>query len=178
MYCKKCSHVKAKQKSRKDNAKWNESVGSLRCTNDKCLSLHDERAEMSEAQKKHNAAGERLCRKCAEEREKAVLRSNYEAGNRKRKAEADAKPLTCAACRGAFSDTKHLKPHQVAEHRAAKGAKVVCGGCKELGFTARSCQGYQCSGACQKRLPKSAFPDPHNVPRDAKKCTLKCNTCK
>eukprot|EP00959_Pyramimonas_sp_CCMP1952_P249921 5224516-Pyramimonas_sp.AAC.1 len=61
----------------------------------------------------------------------------------------------CAACGGAFSDTKHLKPKQVEDHRGAKGAKVACGGCKELGFTARSCQAYQCSGACKRRLPKS-----------------------
>jgi hypothetical protein len=87
----------------------------------------------------------------------------------KRKAEADAKPLTCATCGGAFSDTKHLKPNQVEHHRKAKGAKVVCGGCKDFGFTARSCQPYQCSGACERRLPKSAFPDPHIVPRDANK---------
>eukprot|EP00959_Pyramimonas_sp_CCMP1952_P021427 451876-Pyramimonas_sp.AAC.1 len=140
MYCAKCSHVKAKQKSRKGNAKWNESVGTVRCSSKTCLKLFEEQAEMSNAQKKHNAAGERLCRKCAEEREKTVTRTNCEAGNRKRKAEADAKPLTCAACGGAFSNTTHLKHNQVKEHRAAKGAKVVCGGCKELGFTARSCQ--------------------------------------
>ena len=48
----------------------------------------------------------------------------------------------------------------------------------KLGFAARSCQAYQCSGACKRGLPKSAFPDPHNVPRDAKKGTLKCKTCK
>eukprot|EP00959_Pyramimonas_sp_CCMP1952_P100218 2095820-Pyramimonas_sp.AAC.1 len=73
---------------------------------------------------------------------------------------------------------KHLKRNQVEDHRTAKGAKVVCGGCKDLGFTTRSCQQYQCSGACERRLPKSAFPDPHNVPRDAKKGTLKCKACK
>eukprot|EP00959_Pyramimonas_sp_CCMP1952_P352344 7382219-Pyramimonas_sp.AAC.1 len=95
---------------------------------------------MSEAQKKHNAAGQRLCRKCAEEWEKAVLRTNYEAGNLKRKAEAEAKPLTCAARGEAFSDTRHLKHKQEKDHRAAKGSKVACGGCKELGFTARSWQ--------------------------------------
>eukprot|EP00959_Pyramimonas_sp_CCMP1952_P215626 4510614-Pyramimonas_sp.AAC.1 len=132
MYCAKCSHVKAKQKSRSGNAKWNESVGTVRCSNDACLSLHDGKGEMSEAQKKHNAAGERLCRKCAAEREKEVRRGNAEAANRKRKAEADAKSLICAACGGAFSDTKHLKPGQVEDHRKAKGAKVVCGGCKDL----------------------------------------------
>ena len=179
MYCAKCSHVKAKQKSRSANAKWNESVGKVRCTNGTCLSLYDEEAEMSEAQKNNNAAGERLCRKCAEEREKEVRRGNAEAANRKRKAEADAKPLTCAACGEAFSDTKHLKHTQAKNHRAAKGAKVVCGGCQELGFTARSYQAYQCSGACKKRLPKSAFSgNPTNVARDAKKGTLKCKTCK
>eukprot|EP00959_Pyramimonas_sp_CCMP1952_P407308 8536494-Pyramimonas_sp.AAC.1 len=45
MYCAKCSQVKARQNSRKGNAKWNESVGIVRCTNDKCLSLHGEKAE-------------------------------------------------------------------------------------------------------------------------------------
>ena len=129
---------------------------------------------MSDAQKKHKAAGERLCQRCAAERQRTTLESN----NRKRKAEADAKPLTCASCRGAFSDTKHLKHKQVEDHRSAKGAKVVCSGCEVLGFTARSCQAYQCSGACEKRLPKSAFPDPTHVARDAKKGTLKCKTCK
>eukprot|EP00959_Pyramimonas_sp_CCMP1952_P467142 9491108-Pyramimonas_sp.AAC.1 len=75
---------------------------------------------MSEAQKKRNAAGQRLCRKCAEEREKAVLRTNCEAGNLKRTAEAEAKPLTCAACGEAFSNTRHLKRKQEKDHRAAK----------------------------------------------------------
>ena len=116
---------------------------------------------------------------CAEGRENEVRRANAEAANRKRKAEADAKPLTCAACGGAFSDTKHLKQGQVEDHRKAKGAKVVRGGCKELGFTARSWQGYQCSGACKRKLPKSAFSvNPAHVARDEKKGTLKCNTCK
>ena len=119
--------------------------------------------------------GKRLCKRCAEERERTTLESI----NRKRKAEAEAKPLSCAACGGAFSDTKHLKQGQVEYHRKAKGAKVVCGSCKELGFTARSCQGYQCSGACKRKLPKSAFSvNPTNVARDEKKGTLKCNTCK
>eukprot|EP00959_Pyramimonas_sp_CCMP1952_P357694 7489393-Pyramimonas_sp.AAC.1 len=70
MYCAKCSGITAKQNSWKDSAKWNQNVGTVRCTNGKCLSLYDEKADMSEAQKKHAAAGERLCRKCAEEREK------------------------------------------------------------------------------------------------------------
>ena len=179
MYCAKCSHVKAKQNSRKGNAKWNESVGTVRCRNDKCLSLYDEKAEMSEAQKKHNAAGERLCRTCAEEREKEVRRQNADSGRRKRKAEAEAKPLTCATCGEAFSDTKHMNHNQEKNHRRANQTKVVCGGCKELGFTARSCQAYQCSGACKRRLPKSAFSvNPAHVARDAKKGTLKCKTCK
>ena len=129
---------------------------------------------MSEAQKKHKTAGERLCRECAEERAEKTRELN----NRKKKAEAGAKPLTCAACERAFPDTKHLKHKQVEDHRSANRAKVVCSGCEVLGFTARSWQGYQCSGACKRRLPKSAFPDPHNVPRDAKKGTLKCKTCK
>ena len=172
--CVKCSDVKAQQNSRAGNAKWMESKLTVRCSNKTCLALFDEQCEVSDAQKRHKAAGERLCRKCAEERERTTRESN----NRKRKAEAEAKSLTCAACGGAFSDTKHLKQGQVEDHRKAKGAKVVCGGCKELGFTARSCQAYQCSGACKRRLPKSAFPDPHNVPRDAKKGTLKCKTCK
>ena len=102
MYCAKGGHVKAKQKSRCGNAKWNESVGTVRCSNGKCLSLFDESAAMSEAQKKHNAAGERLCRNCAVERDKKVRQGNYETSNRKRKAGADAKPLTCAACGEAF----------------------------------------------------------------------------
>eukprot|EP00959_Pyramimonas_sp_CCMP1952_P102209 2138019-Pyramimonas_sp.AAC.1 len=69
----------------------------LRCTNGKCLSLCDEKAEVSDAQKKRNAAGDRLCRKCAEEQEKELRRGNAEAANRKRKAEADARPPTRAA---------------------------------------------------------------------------------
>eukprot|EP00959_Pyramimonas_sp_CCMP1952_P112205 2346016-Pyramimonas_sp.AAC.1 len=34
MCCAKCSHVKAKQKSRSGNAKWNESVGTVRCASE------------------------------------------------------------------------------------------------------------------------------------------------
>ena len=102
-----------------------------------------------------------------------------EAANRKRKAEAEAKPLTCAACGEVFSETKHLKQGQIEYHRKAKQAKVVCGGCKKLGFTARSCKAYLCSGACKRRLPKSAFSvNPAHVARDEKKGTLKCKTCK
>eukprot|EP00959_Pyramimonas_sp_CCMP1952_P165040 3449627-Pyramimonas_sp.AAC.1 len=41
MYCAKCTDVKARQKSRKGNAKWNESVDKVRCTNAKCLSIYD-----------------------------------------------------------------------------------------------------------------------------------------
>ena len=179
MYCVKCSDVKGQQNSRRGNAKWAESVGKVRCSNEKCLSLFHEEADMSDAQKKHNVAGMRLCRKCAEGRENEVRRGNAEAANRKRKAEADAKPLTCAACGGAFSDTKHLKQTQMEHHRKAKQIKVVRGDCTKLGFTARSCQAYQCSGACKRRLPKSAFSvNPAHVARDEKKGTLKCNTCK
>ena len=166
--CRKC----AEERERTTNKK---GADTVRCSNDECRSLLQEGADMSEAQKKHKAAGERLCQRCAEERQRTTLESN----NRKRKAEADAKPLTCAACGGAFSDTKHLKQGQVEDHRKAKGAKVVCGSCKELGFTARSCQAYQCSGACKRRLPKSAFSvNPAHVARDEKKGTLKGNTCK
>ena len=116
----KCEHVEeAKQTSRSGRAKWRGSVGAARCSNDACLSLFDGKAERSEAQKKHNAAGERLCRKCAEEREKVTHESN----NRKRKKEAD---------------TTHLKKRQVEEHRQAKQKRVVCADCTNLGFTARS----------------------------------------
>ena len=146
----------------------------MRCSSKTCLALFDEQGEVSDAQKKRKATGERLCRKCAEERERTTRESN----NRKRKAEADAKLLTCAACGEAFSDTKHLRQGQVEHHRQTKQRKVVCGGCLKLGFTARSCQAYQCSGACKRRLPKSAFPDPTHVARDAKKGTLKCKACK
>ena len=150
-------------------------MGKVRCSTDGCPSVLPEEAEISGAQNKHKAAGERLCQRCAEERERTTRESN----NRKRKAEADAKSLTCAACGGAFSHAKHLKQGQVEDHRKAKGARVVCGSCKELGFTARSWQGYQCSGACKRKLPKSAFSvNPANVARDEKKGTLKCKTCK
>ena len=108
MYCVKCSDVKRQKNSRRSNAKWAESVGKVRCSNDGCLSLFPEEAEMSEAQKKHKEAGERLCRRCAEERDRTTRESN----NKTRKVEAEAKPMTCAACGGAFSDREHLKQHQ------------------------------------------------------------------
>eukprot|EP00959_Pyramimonas_sp_CCMP1952_P354703 7429926-Pyramimonas_sp.AAC.1 len=91
----KCAEERERRTRELNNG---ESVVTLRCSNGDCLSELQEGAGMSEAQKKHNAAGERLCRKCAEERENEVRRGNAEAANRKRKAEADAKPLTCAAC--------------------------------------------------------------------------------
>ena len=75
---------------------------------------------MSEAQKKHNAAGERLCRNCAVEREKTVRQGNAETANRKRKAEADAKrlelELTCAACSEKFPRQGHISSAQEADH--------------------------------------------------------------
>ena len=135
MYCAKCSHVKAKQKSRCGNAKWNESVGTVRCSNGKCLSLFEGTADMSEAQKKHSAAGERLCRKCAEVRDKVTR----EANNRKRKAEAKAEPLTCCApgCGVSFWEVGHLNRNQVEDHRTKKGARVVCAGCHHKDVTAK-----------------------------------------
>ena len=147
--CQKCAEERenkvrrenAQAANRKREAEANERkrVGTMRCSNDGCESEFREGAEMSEAQKKRKAAGERLCKKCALDRENTVLRANYEAGNRKRKAEAEAKPLTSVAGGKPFSDTKHLKQKQEKDHRGAREIKVVCGGCKELGFTARSC---------------------------------------
>eukprot|EP00959_Pyramimonas_sp_CCMP1952_P090885 1902506-Pyramimonas_sp.AAC.1 len=37
--CAKCSHVKAMQKTRAGSAEWNESVGTVRCSNGTCLAL-------------------------------------------------------------------------------------------------------------------------------------------
>ncbi len=176
--CERCAGPATARKSRKESAAWQEKVQGkfkIRCA--RCKNFLKTEAEVAANQYDSKDAGERLCRACARN-EKGGRNEKADAENRKRKAEADAKPLTCAACKGAFSDTKHLKQKQVEHHRAAKGAKLVCRSCEELGFTARSCQAYQCSGACKRGLPKSAFPDPHNVPRDAKKGTLKCKTCK
>ena len=65
------------------------------------------------------------------------------------------------------------------DHRKQKGARVVCGGCKDVGFTARSWQAYQCSGPCKKKLPKSAFSaSGANVARAEKNRSLKCKSCK
>ena len=74
-------------------------------------------------------------------------------------AEAEAKPLTCAACGEAFADVKHLKQGQVASHRETRQRRVVCAHCTSLGFTAFSV-------------------NPAHVACDEKKGTLKCKTCK
>eukprot|EP00959_Pyramimonas_sp_CCMP1952_P246063 5142860-Pyramimonas_sp.AAC.1 len=58
---------------------------------------------MSEAQKKRSAAGQRLRRKCAEDREKAALRRNCAAENRKRRAGGSgAADVLRALLRGVF----------------------------------------------------------------------------
>ena len=45
LYCVKCSNVKAQQKSRTHSAKWNESVGTVRCSSNACLTLFSEQTE-------------------------------------------------------------------------------------------------------------------------------------
>ena len=132
--------VKAKQTSRSGNAKWRESRCTVRCSNKTCLSLFDEKAEMSDAQKRRSAAGERLCRACAEAKEKATRRENAETANRKRKAEADAKSLTCCApgCGAVFWDTGHLSHAQKENHlRTEKNIRVACADCSKRGVTAK-----------------------------------------
>ena len=52
LYCVKCSDVKAQQNSRTGNAKWKESVLTVRCSSKTCLALFDEQGEVSDAQKK------------------------------------------------------------------------------------------------------------------------------
>ena len=172
--CDRCAGPAAARKPRKESGAWQEKVQEkfkIRCA--KCRTFLKTEAEVAANQYDSKGAGEKLCRTCARD-----AKGGDNDLNRKRKAEAEAKPLTCAACGEEFSDRKHLKQGQVEDHRKAKGTKVVCRGCEELGFTARSCVGYQCSGACKRKLPKSAFPDPPNVARDAKKGTLTCNICK
>ena len=91
---------------------------------------------MSAAQKKHYEAGERLCRRCAEEREKSTLASN----NRKRKAAAEAEALQCCVpgCGVTFRETDHLTQSQVLHYREKAGRRVVCGACHKRGATAKS----------------------------------------
>ena len=82
--------------------------------------------------------------------------------NRKRKAEAETKPLTCCApeCGVSFWDAGHLIPAEVEEHRR-DGGRVVCGSCVKLGVTARGVadaakrlnRQLKC-GACEKEFPR------------------------
>ena len=178
------------------------------CSNTKCLALFEEAADVSEKQEAAKRSGERPRKSCAEEKEKAALRANYETGNRKRQAEVKAK----TGCGATFSDTGHLSPNQVEHHRKAQGDRVVCGDCskraitakgvadaakrlereltcaafsagfpqqghissaqetehlttgvwvvcansKDLGFTARKWQAYECTGTCGRKLPTSS----------------------
>ena len=89
-------------------------------------------------------------------------------------AEAEAKPLTCAACGEALADVKHLKQGQVASHRETRQRRVVRVHCTSLGFTARNWQAYQCVGASEKKLPRSKFEGGPHFARAHKNGTLKC----
>ena len=85
--------------------------------------------------------------------------------------------LTCATCKKGFARQKHISAKQESEHFTRK-SKVVCAGCIAVGFTARSWQAFQCSGKCQRKLPKSVFSvAASSVARDEKKGTLKCKAC-
>eukprot|EP00959_Pyramimonas_sp_CCMP1952_P070368 1469383-Pyramimonas_sp.AAC.1 len=66
------------------------------------MSFTEENAEISEAQKERDTTGDRLRRKCAEERDHLTRESN----NRKRKAVAETRLLICAACGGMCLDAK------------------------------------------------------------------------
>ena len=86
--------------------------------------------------------------------------------------------MMCAACKGQFARQEHISAKQESEHFTRK-SKVVCADCIADGFTSRSWQVFQCSGRCQRKLPKSAFSvDASHVARDEKKGTLKCKACK
>ena len=86
--------------------------------------------------------------------------------------------LTCAACSLKFPRQGHISSAQEADH-LKRGVKVVCADCKDLGFTARSWQAYQCNGTCKRNLPKSSFcVRPDNIARVEKKGTLKRKACK
>ena len=86
--------------------------------------------------------------------------------------------LTCATCKKEFARQQHISDRQESDHFTRK-SKVVCAGCVAYGFTSRSWQAFQCSGKCEKKLPKSAFSvDASHVARDEKKGTLKCKACK
>ena len=98
------------------------------------------------------------------------------------KAAADAakgleRELTCAACRQGFPRQEHISKSQETDH-FRKGARVVCANCKGLGFTAREWQGYECTGTCRRRLPKSAFGGSAHFARSFQRGTLKCRSCK
>ena len=85
--------------------------------------------------------------------------------------------LTRASCEEQFARQEHISAKQESEHFTRK-SKVVCAGCIADGFTARSWQAFQCSGKCQRKLPKSAFSvAASSVARDEKKGTLKCKAC-
>ena len=131
--CERCAGPATARKSRKESGAWQEKVQEkfkIRCA--KCKNFLKTEAEVAANQYDSKGAGEKFCRTCARDEPQAKA----EAANRKRKAEADAKPLTCAACGGAFADTKHLKQTQK-EHRKATGKRVVCGDCSKRDITAK-----------------------------------------
>ena len=83
--CAYRNDVTGTQKSRADNADWKKMLPKLRCSSAACLSLFDDKVDMSEEQTRLSAAGGRLRRSCAEAKEKATRRTNAEVANRERK---------------------------------------------------------------------------------------------
>ena len=146
----------------------------IRCA--KCKNFLKTEAEVAANQYDSKGAGERLCRACARDK-KGGRNEKADAENHKRKAAAEARPLTCAACGEAFSYVKHLNENQVEHHRKALQKRVVCGDCTRLGFTARNWQAFQCFGACNRKLPKSKFEGGPHFARAHKNGTLKCKAC-
>ena len=121
--------------------------------------------------KHHRKTGVRVvCGECSK-RGKTAQEASDAAKRMKRE-------LTCATCKKGFARQEHISAKQESELFTRK-SKVACAGCIADGFTARSWQAFQCSGKCQRKLPKPAFSvDASNVARDEKKGTLKCKACK
>ena len=67
---------------------------------------------------------------------------------------------------GVFARQQHISAKQESEHFTRK-SKVVFEKRIAVGFTARSCQAFQCSGKCQKKTPNLVFSvDASDVARD------------
>ena len=182
--CAACETQKAQVKETKRKAwkaklgEWNQvQISTARAASIACVGCGRsfEKGAFS-GMRLEKRAQERLCRECAEKREHEANVENVV--NAARADVAAKRELQCASCDVMFAWQKHITRDQRKNH-VCKGKSVVCKECFDKGFTARSWEAFRCSGPCNERLPRSAFPERgRHVADIARQGKLTCTKCR